>query len=236
MPLNLPDLAPILARIEAIVYEQERRIDGGEPIGEPDEYADELTRMTEEQLHDAQHEAEERACELIDTAGMNEHERTRARAYVHTSLMDYADAINNENRVVNPRDKARAVCEVARVAERTRAIITYPRALELIDALDVVEGAAYRHHSAHDVDEHMTTLTEAVDKMRTVRRLGPAGAEQYRIEFVMVLGDYYSMRHAPADFYRDTLLSVAAELDDARAELADAYVKALEAKAASVSV
>lgn len=236
MPLHVPELAPILARIESIVYEQERRIDGGELIGEFDECAYELTRMTEEQLHDAQHEAEETACDLIDGTGMDKHERKRARVYVHTALMDFADAVNNENRVVNPRDKARAVCEVARVSERTRAIITYPRALELIDALDMAEGAAERHRNAHDPDEHMTTLTEAVDKMRTVRRFGPAGAEQYRTAFVMLLGDYLNVRGAHVDYHRDTLLRVAAELDDARNELADAYVKELDAVKVAVTI
>lgn len=231
MPLNVPDLAPILARIESIVYEQERRIDGGEPVGAPDT----ISNLTDEQLDEALLNDEEAACDLIDITRMNEHERTRARAYLHAALMDYADAVNHENRVVNPRDKARAVSDLARTTEYARAIIIYPRALDVFEALDRVEDAANRHRGAHDTDEHMTTLAEAVDAMRDVRHLGPEGADMERIEFVMTLGDYLSIQKAPVDFHQDTMLKVAAELDDTRAALAAAYVKALDAPKVSAS-
>jgi hypothetical protein len=45
----------------------------------------------------------------------------------------------------------------------------------------------------------------------------------------MLLGDYLRSRYAPTGTAADTLLRVAAELDDARTALADAYVRQLDA-------
>ena len=63
MPLTVPDLAPILGRIETIVYEQERRTDGGERVGAPDTH----TNMTTDELDAALIAEHESACALIDT-------------------------------------------------------------------------------------------------------------------------------------------------------------------------
>lgn len=222
---NNPALVPILARIEAIVYEQERRIDGDRPTG-PDTA---LTDMDEETLDAALHHTETAACRLADTTGMHTDAAAAAHAHIHAALMDYADALTQQRRIKNPRDTALAAAETARLVDYTSTLIAHPRALDMVDTLDRVEQASSGY--AHDADEAVKRLDAIAE---AALRIAPwtvpaAAAEPHRTRFIVYLGAYRELRAGVnPDRYADHLMRTAAELDTARERLAAAYVDHLD--------
>lgn len=226
MPLTVPALAPILGRLEVIVYEQERRADGGEPVGETTTY----TSRTADELDAALMTEYAAACDLITTARAEPDELDAARAYLHAGLDTYAEAVAREHEVRSPKEKTLAACDVARAGAYLRTVITYPRALDALDALDDIETVAAEY--VHGTDAHMDKLYRLVDAAHRIglQFLPGAAAEPERTAIVVYLNAYATLRaSAHAEQHHDTLLRIADELEAARARLLARYIESVDA-------
>mgnify|MGYP001235039697 CR=1 FL=1 len=227
MTSTIPDLAPILARVEHIVYEQECRAAGGDPIDRTGTYAS----MTGDELDAALNTEHRAACALIDDERAGASDLEDAHAYLHAAIETYADAIAREHEVQAPKESALAACDVARASAYIRSVIAYPRALAALDALDALETVATEY--AHGAEAHMGKLGRVIDAAHHIgaRVLPSGGAEPERTAVLVYLNAYIALR-ASARPDSSALARVAEALDGARARLLARYVESIDAAAA----
>lgn len=217
----LPELAVVLDRIASIVREQERRVDGDDTTGSG------LSDAPDDALYAALHDAGTEACGLIRSRGLADADRRRARAYLRSTLISYADEVAHAHRVAHPAERAAAQAAVERAARYAQAVIVWPVSCPMLDALDAVESAAARHRTAHDADAHMATLDAVADAVEAVREMVPVpAAASVRDQFVVLLDDYLSVRAGRVPYRGAVVSRVAAALDEARQSMVSMYAVA----------